>query len=355
MKNAILLVLFLALVRIGQTQENELSADLDSISAPEKKIKKLKVSGFLQVHYQNPINSNHDDTVAADRIRILRARISFKGDINKYISYDLMIDPRSPQITGLLRDAFIIFRVIPRHQIRVGQQKTLFGYENVESSSRLFVVNRAEMSDALSRGLNLRDIGLGLKGNIKLGKGWRFEDAITLTNGTGLNPPGPDDFNRSKNVFGRIGVRYKKEDFMLRMGASGAVGDILDKGDPLNPTDDIFTKFKRVGVDVEIDHKRFFIAAEYAAGPNTTAIDGTSDNSGYYFTLCGKTSWNVGPLIRYDVLNTDEFRRLTMGAYYGAPNSKFRVLLNYEYRTFVNEEFPNGDDDRLYIQFQVVF
>ena len=103
MKNAMFLVFFLALVRIGQTQENELSADLDSISAPQKKIKKLKVSGFLQVHYVNPINSNKDDTVAADRFRVLRARISFKGDVNKYISYDLMIDPRSPQISAQVR------------------------------------------------------------------------------------------------------------------------------------------------------------------------------------------------------------------------------------------------------------
>ncbi len=102
-----------------------------------------------------------------------RVRLGVRGDLYKWLSYEVEVDPRAPEVKGLLRDAYLAFKFIPRHQLRFGQQKTQFGYENRESSSDLFAVNRTELSDALSRGVNLRDIGVGVIGNVRLGKGWR--------------------------------------------------------------------------------------------------------------------------------------------------------------------------------------
>jgi hypothetical protein len=351
----IILTGFLFGFQVVHSQTDDLETGPDS-SALSKKAKKYKphLSGFLQVHFLEPFNTNGDSIVEPDRFRVLRARISVDGKINKFVSYVIEIDPRSPQITGILRDAYISLKFIPDQTIRVGQQKTQFGYENRESSSRLYVVNRSEMSDNLSRGYNLRDIGIGLIGKIKINEQYRFEDAITLVNGAGMNVAGIEDFNRKKNLWGRIGIRYKNEDLLWRFGISGGIGDQKDLGDdPVNPADDFIINFKRYGLDAEIEHKWFFMAAEYAGGTENVG-DTLSNPFGYYVLLAGKTKWKTGPLIRYDVL-TDEWKRWTVGAYYGLPNDKIRILLNYEFRGYHLAEVPYGEDDRLYIQLQVRF
>ena len=141
------------------------------------------------------------------------------GKVWPWISYDVEVDPRAPEVAGVLRDAYITLRFIPRHRVRLGQQKTQFGYENRESSSRLFAVNRTEVSDNLSRGPNLRDIGIGLLGSLPLGGGLRIEDAVTLTNGTGLNVQADD--TDMKTVWGRLGVRYQFDGSWVRLGGIG--------------------------------------------------------------------------------------------------------------------------------------
>lgn len=123
-------------------------------------------SGYIQVHYRHAFATGVDPLVDYDDFRVQRVRLGVQGSVFPWLSYDVKIDPRAPEISGVLRDAFVGFKVIPRHVIRVGQQKTQFGYENVESSTKLWAVNRSEVSDNLSRGLTLRDVGVGLIGEI---------------------------------------------------------------------------------------------------------------------------------------------------------------------------------------------
>ena len=73
---------------------------------PPQKKDKVKVSGVLQTHFLHRFDSNDDGEVRANRFRVQRPRISFKGKVNRHVSYDVMIDPRSPDISGVLRDAF---------------------------------------------------------------------------------------------------------------------------------------------------------------------------------------------------------------------------------------------------------
>lgn len=327
------------------------SAAPDTLSGHHK-MKAPHVSGFIQAHYRYALDTGADSLVDNDNFRIQRVRIGIDGDVYPWLSYNVEIDPRSPDIISLLRDAFITFKFIPRHKLRVGQQKTQFGYENVESSSRLFAVNRTEVSDNLSRGVNLRDIGIGLLGNLKLGGGWRIEDAVTVVNGAGMNVQ--DDNTRKKNVWGRVGLRYKSDargNLLARVGVSGAVGDQFDEGDdPLDPTDDFRNKFDRVGADVELDHDLFLFTAEYVLGHDENAATGEKDDpSGYYVNLVGKTRWEVGPIARFDTLG-DEFKRWTLGAYYGSASAPLRVMINYELRKL--KDGVRGDD-KLYAWVQV--
>lgn len=326
----------------------------DEADSSNKKLQNLKISGVLQFHYMDEFNTNGDTINDPGGFRVLRARLTAKGDFNKYISYQLMIDPRAPEQGGVLRDAYLEFHVIKSQSIRVGQQKTQFGWENRQSSTELYTINRAEMSDAVSRGENLRDAGIGILGHIKIVKKFRFENAITITNGTRSNVRGPFDFNTHKALWGRIGIRYKHDDLKVSLGGSFGTGGLRYLGDDLvDPTDDLYVKFGRIGTDLQIDHPRFFLAAEYGKGTDKVGKSIVNEPIGYQTLLALKTNWHVGPLARYDVFE-DEWKVWTVGAYYGEVTDKFRILANYVFRGNIKDK-PNGHDDRLYVQMQIKF
>ncbi len=350
----IVLFLFISNTSLAQALGDTLISDKsESIG---KKLKKydVEISGVIQVHYLNEFNTNGDSLRDPDGFRILRARLQASGKINKFTSFQFMIDPRSPEQGGLLRDAFIDLQFLPNQKLRVGKQKTQFGWENRMSVTELYTVNRAEYSDAVARGENLRDIGIGLLGNIPLNKQWRIENDITFTNGTRHDIKTPLDFQSKKALWGRVGARYKKDNLEVNLGGSFGYGGLRYLGDSIeNPNDDVYVNFWRAGVDLEVDHKYFFIASEYGLGVDMNADTLYDDPFGYHAQLAIKTKWNAGPMIRYDSA-VDEFNRTTFGLYYGKPKDKLRVIINYEYRKKIID-VPEGHDDRFYVQMQLRF
>ena len=322
-------------------------------TAAVRAVRPLRVSGYAQIHFRHAFATGADSLVDYDDFRVQRVRIAIEGDVSPKVAYTVEIDPRAPEITGVLRDAYLTFRHIPRHQLRIGQQKTQFGYENRESSTQLYVVNRAELSDALSRGINLRDVGVGLLGNLRLGTGWRLEDALTVVNGAGMNVQADD--TKRKSVWGRLGLRYRADtrDLTARVGLSGASGDFIDPGDdPSATSDDFRLSFVRRGVDFELDHPRAFVCAEYVSGRETNHLTGElGEPVGWYATVAGKTRWRIGPIVRIENFD-DAFKRLTIGAYLGLPAEPLRFMVNFERRS-LKEEIRA--DDKLYFWTQVRF
>ena len=322
--------------------------------AKEWKLEPPRLRGFIQVHYRHAFETGTDGVVDNDDFRVQRVRLGVDGTVLPWIAYEIDIDPRAPEITGILRDAFISLKLPAKHRLRIGQQKMPFGYENWTSSTRLYAVNRTEVSDNLSRGVNLRDVGLALVGKVRLGDGWRFEDALAVSNGAGMNVQNDD--TPKKNLWGRIALRYKTVGFWTRLGVSGASGDMVDAGDDdLDPADDFVVDFHRLGTDVEVDQDWFFVAAEFVRGWDT--VDGEQEAiNGYYVNLVGKTPWQIGPIARLDSVGED-YRRWTFGAYYGESKARFRVMFNYELREIFED--PTGNigrgDDKAYIWVQAKF
>jgi hypothetical protein len=136
---------------------------------------------------------------------------------------------------------------------------------------------------------------------------------------------------------------------------SGGVGDFIDPGaDSLSTADDFRMKFNRYAADLEIQHRRFLMIAEYVGGNDKNMRTGQTDGPyGYYVTLLGRLAQDgrLGPIVRYDQLN-DEFRRWTLGAYWGMPAERLRFLVNYELRHTMNGVRA---DDKLYVWTQVRF
>ncbi len=112
-------------------------------------------------------------------------------------------------------------------------------------------------------------------------------------------------------------------------------------------------KFKRVGADAEIDLPWAFLSAEYVWGEDEAEGE-TIKPKGYYVNLVGRTPWNLGPIVRYDVLEIpdEDFRRWTFGAYYGLAEDAVRVMVNYEYRGVKDDV---RGDDKLFLWTQVRF
>jgi hypothetical protein len=336
---------------VASDDDGDDSAKADNKKKNKKKKNKkgkLEISGYMQIFFKQRFNTNGDNSTEPSVFRVQRMRLELSGKVTKHVGYDVDIDPRAPLITGILRDAYISLSVIPHHKIRIGQQKTLFGYENTESSTRLYVVNRTALSDNISRGPTLRDIGIGLLGAVPINDHLQVEDMITVVNGSGMNVQA--DETHRKNIWGRLGVRYDNRDagIIVRAGASVGWGDQKEKFDPSQPELPLpVFKFLRFGGDLEVEHEYFDLTAEYAMGTDTP-VDGSeaSDSSGYYVQLVGKAPRDVGPIVRYDVL--DDFKRVTAGAFWGGPEKKLRTLVNYE----IIKDETGKHDHKLYLWMQ---
>ena len=287
------------------------------------------VGGYIQYTFNQPVGGGEN------RFRIQRARLSLEGHVNDLVSYEMDIDPRAPEHAGTLRDAFFNIEFRPGHVLRLGQHKTKFGYINNRSSSRLYTVNRPELADELSRGLNLRDIGASLIISRPLSAGRDVEYWLSVVNGAGMNVQ--RDNNNAKNVFGRIGLKSKGDSRKWRWGVSGAIGDKLEpSNNPLYADlGGYYIDFKRVGTDFQIDTDRLHIATEFLIGSHEDRGNKETVH-GYYVTMAGKTSGNWGPLLSYDSMNDTENVRFVIGGYHGKPNDDLRFLVNYEFRDAVD-------------------
>lgn len=344
----------IALVQIALLCSGVQWASADSFTESDPEIeKKPKVYGYIQFQVINlPIDTNGDGEVNEGRARVQRARLSVAGDINRYVSYEMDIDPRAPEVSGKLRDAYFDIKYSGNHKVRLGQQKTPFGYENGISSSKLYVVNRSEMADEMARGVNLRDQGVSFRGHWGMGETSRFEYALAIVNGAGMNLQ--RDNNKKKSLWGRIGLRGKRGDSKWQFGFSAAKADRFEPADPEAGEEEFFVHFKNVGTDFMLDHKRVIVNGEFALGPRTELGEKETVNA-FYLMLVGKTSKDLGPLLRYDAFNMDEFQRWTVGLYYGLPKHAVRVLINYEFRFEEDDFIDNAVDDRFYVWTQVRF
>ncbi|MFN0250412.1 MAG: porin [Kofleriaceae bacterium] len=311
-----------------------------------------QISGYMQVFYKKRFDTDDTNGVEPSLFRVQRLRLRVSGKIIPKVRYQIEIDPRAPEVTGFLRDAFVEFRHIPFHKLRVGQQKTPWGYENTESSSHLYTITRTELAESPGRGLTLRDIGIAIKGRIPLAANWDLEDHVALVNGAGMNVQADD--TAMKNLWGRVGARFRlpDRDLVVRAGASFGVGSYREPDDPgPPPVPGFIVSFRRFGADVQVDTRWAFVVAEVAQATDESSLtpDEPDESLAWYVLVAGKTPWNVGPVVRYDTYDLDEFKRWTFGAYWGALDARLRAMATYE----VFEDDAGKHDHRLLLWTQV--
>lgn len=341
---------FLSLFVLATNAALVASARTVHAEAPERP--SVELSGYLQTQATAPLDTNDDGAAENDTFHLRRVRVRMKGSVISKVGFTLMLDPSTP--SNLLRDGFVSLSHIPYHEIRIGQQKTQFGYENPESSTKLYTVNRAFVSDALGRGPDLRDLGVGVLARIPVGGGFDLEYAVTVVNGAGPNVSKDD--NDAKDVWGRAGATYRRGSYLARAGVSGAAGERRDRGaDPMDPADDVSVNFLRLGADGEVETPWAILLVEYLWGKNEGGATETTAH-GFYATAIGKTPWSMGPILRYDRYDPDtdadddQTGRLTVGAYYDVSGIRTRLIANYEL-----DLSDQARDDALLLWAQILF
>ena len=145
---------------------------------------KLRIGSRVQSRFVYEIIDGAENTIQDDEshLAVPRARITFSGNIwNKDLSFKFQPDFGKGFLN--LKDFYTDYRIAGDVRIRVGQMKKPFSRQQLNSSSRLELVERATTDKAFGAG---RDIGLLLHNNYS--KSPRFEWALGLYNGTGDKP-----------------------------------------------------------------------------------------------------------------------------------------------------------------------
>ena len=96
---------------------------------------KIKLTGLMQIWYQND-----DGSTPYDTFRLRRAEIKLSGEIKPDVSWAVMIDPAQQRedLTrkSPLQDFLISIKPYKEYSVDFGQYKTPFGMEGLESSAK---------------------------------------------------------------------------------------------------------------------------------------------------------------------------------------------------------------------------
>lgn len=299
--------------------------------------------GFVDFQFsQTDAHRGAEDT---STFELRRARIGLRGQVTREIGYNLLFDGAD----SAMKDAYASIKYLPGLEIRLGQWKTPFGYEQSTSDTKLLWVNSSYVVASLARGPDSRDLGAGVIGAWPVAGPVSAELAASVVNGAGPNKK--DDLDE-KDFWGRGGLAVKRGATSVRLGGSLGTGHQVQslganaKFDGVGtPSDDTYFHFLTYGGDVQLDTPWLFAVAEliqserdvakYASATTVARSDVTA--RGWTAGVYGKTPWNVGPIFRaerYDpnrAVKNDLAKRYTVGAYADVLPVNARLILNYEF------------------------
>jgi hypothetical protein len=295
-----------------------------------------ELSGYIQPGLDWKLSG--DDAQARFFVRRLRVKLQGKV-LGDRVGYAVMFDVASLQRP--LRDGFIKLALLPNQELRIGQFKVPFGWENPTSSTVLPTIERTLVSDRLARGPDLRDLGLGLFGSVPLAGDWKLTNGLAVVNGAGANNP---ESTPRKDVFARLGVAHGK---LFTAGLSGATVQYFEG----SGTAAAQTSSVRFGVDATVDYGPVFFVVEAIRGRTRQPV--RSSPFGFYATGLVRGPMGLQGVARYErfdsrIADTDPQERLTLGANLLSDNSKLKLMVNYRVDL-------RGEDDLLFAQTQVVF
>ncbi len=289
-----------------------------------------KFSGRVQVR---SVVDHHDDD-SHGYLLVPRARFaaSAKDAFGRGVGYKFQIDFGKGKAG--LKDFYVDVPLFDRKGVRLwlGQGKKPFGRQQLTSSGRLALVDRA-FTDKLS-GAG-RDVGLYLHN--RFSKSPRFEWAIGLFNGTGANTV-PD--HAEPQLVARVGYNHGKlkgysegdlKGGALRFGLGASVMHIPGPGSDLKAEVDFVAK-----------------AHGLAATGGFFFDDGDNENTQSYHMEVSKVLGHWLPALRYaDGISGTEKSEFRVGL--------TRLMKAHKYKYQASYGLIDGEEQQVLGQFQLAF
>lgn len=157
----------------------------------------MQITGYLQPYFESKYFTEADDNGGLNRFRMRRARVRLDGkSSDKRFSYRFQIDLTGSGETdndftnNYLMDALISYDVTNRITVAFGQRAPFTdNRELIMNSTSLQLVERSRLTSAFA---TIREFGLFVDGNFKVGKISYMRPYFMLTNGDGQNVFGKD-------------------------------------------------------------------------------------------------------------------------------------------------------------------
>ena len=196
---------------------------LESVQSDVSILKKLKITGYLQLQYQKADTIGTQGKFAGDdfkgydnRFQVRRGRIKFAYD-NEFSQYVLQFDVTEKGVG--IKDAYAAFtdHWLKAFTVTAGAFNRPFGYEIEFSSSNRETPERARVYQTLFN--QERDLGAKLTIQGPKGSSWNWlKIDAGLFNGNALNP----ETDKYKDFIGRISASksFMDETFKLSGGVS---------------------------------------------------------------------------------------------------------------------------------------
>ncbi len=207
---------------------------------PAGKEPTLNLGGLIQAQAEFGDRGDTRFSNGNDRIYLRRARLTATGHFLESFDFRLELDlsgslAATSNLRAQLTDGFIQWNRYPAAQVRVGQAKTPFGYEQLVPDAKLPSIERSFANDRLTSG---RQVGVQLLGDLA---DKRLSYQVGAFNGNGVNSSSNDD--ERFLLAGRVtGVVWKGKAF--GQPASWSVG-----GNALRSTDESVSQAPEFGFD----------------------------------------------------------------------------------------------------------
>jgi phosphate-selective porin len=335
----------------------------------------LALGGLLQAQVEVGDRADTRFSNDNDRFYLRRARLNASGRFLEEFDFRAELDlagslANTSGLRAQMTDGYINWNRHPAANLRIGQFKTPFGFEQLYSDPRLFTLERTLVNDRLTVS---RQLGVQVGGDL-LDR--RLTYAVGAFNGNGVN----NNFNDDDRfmVVGRVaGVPWRGR--LLGQSASWALGGDGYTSDDTNlamagefgfdstpstpDRDNLFSGRRRAaGLDTQLLAGRLEIWAEYLRvrfEPDSARPDDRFDSDGWYV----QAAYYVVPqrlqvVAKFDTFDPrgdrpdDSTDATTLGAAYYLKGHDLKLQLNW-----LRSEGPGGaaSEDRILARIQVIF
>lgn len=299
---------------------------------------KLSLGGYLHVQAEAGGAADSRFSTANDRIRLRRARLTLKGSMGEDLSFQAQTElAGSPKLT----DLFVAWSKYPAANLKVGQFKTPFGSEQLDSDTKVPFIERSIGSDRLTVG---RDIGVGLSGQ---SEDKRFGYSTGLFNGNGTNQSNND--NDSFLFVGRVtGTLFESEingtKANWQLGGNWYSNDVASSA---------FSGTREgLGVDTQFKFGAANFMAEWLSNESDPLTGADSKSEAWQISGIYRFDNNWQAVARFDTYDANanasggESDTVTLGANYFLYDDALKLSFNYLF---------GEDDDRLIVRAQLIY